>query len=130
MSVGYVTVGTKLYIPADVKNVYQINERIVLNKSSSRTYNEVPLLIREAETADDTVSILCPPNSRRNPSHLKGYTQHILERGALYHIVVPHPIATWEYDGPNSPSVSVKAYGENNGKVTQHNCQLPTCSLW
>lgn len=91
-----------------MKNVHQINERIVLKKNH-RVYDEIPLLIRAENAVDETISLLCPPNSERNPSHSKDYTHHILEKGPLYHIIVPRPVAKWQNDGP-IVSVSVKAY--------------------
>ena len=98
----------KLFVPVDVQDVYQLRERIVMERSH-RTYNEVPYLVTDKNNVRGNFSVLCPPNSERNPSHLKGYVRHLLETGPLYHMIVPHPESKWKRHGLEA-SVSVKAF--------------------
>lgn len=85
----------KLYIPVEVQDVYEIKERIVA-KHEYRYYGEIPWLVRKKYNDAINVSILCLPNSTRNPSHLNHLTRHMIEYGPLYHIIVPHPISEWK----------------------------------
>lgn len=104
---------TKLYIPADLKNVYQLNERIV-TKNDRRSYNEIPLLIKNEKAIafekQSRFSTLCPPGSKRNPSHVKSHTRHLLENGSLYHIIVPRLDDEWQIEGPRTMPTSIKAF--------------------
>lgn len=85
----------KLRIPVEVQDVYELRERTVLNEY--RYYREIPKLMRDKYEKAVNVSIICPPNSLRNPSgHPHHYTRHLIEYGPLYHLIVPQLSEQWQ----------------------------------
>lgn len=91
----YYCIEYKLHIPAEVQDVYELKERTILDEY--RFYGEIPKLITEKYDKAVNVSIVCPPNSVRNPSgHPNDYTRHLIEYGSLYHLIVPKISQHWQ----------------------------------
>jgi hypothetical protein len=93
-----------VHIPAQIQSVYELKERTILNEY--RYYGEVPRLTKEKYNKAVNVSIVCPPGSTRNPSgHPHLYTSHLIEYGALYHLIVPQLSQQWYDDQQTKKNV-------------------------
>lgn len=70
-----------------MRDVYELKE---WTTHHDRVFENVPQLVKKKYDTTNNISIVCPPNSMRNPSgHFNHYTQHVIQNGSLYHIIVP-----------------------------------------
>lgn len=82
-----------------------------MKANSHRVYTEVPEMVISNYNKAKNTSILCPPNAKRNPSHLSGHALHLIEYGPLYHIIVPRPPQYWKWDYSGARELAtVKAF--------------------